>query len=133
MTATSPKLSADVPFVINKANVEPRDTGCGERVYELAGSTDGNIHKHCIAIVDIDPGKSSKNHYHPSVEETYFVLSGQGLINIDGNEAALSQGDLVTIPTGAHHKVTNMSETDILQLYVTCAEPWTPECSVFLE
>lgn len=49
MTASSPKLAADVPFVINKANVEPRDTGCGERVYELAGSTDGNIHKHCNA------------------------------------------------------------------------------------
>jgi len=132
MTAC-PKHTPNASFVINKANVTPRDTGYGERVYELAGPADGNIHKHCIAIVDIDPGKSSKSHYHPSVEETYFVLSGQGLINIDGCESVLSQGDLVAIPTGVHHKVTNTSETDVLQLYVTCAEPWTPECSVFLE
>lgn len=132
MTACT-KLTNKVPYVINKANVAPRDTGYGERVYELAGPLEGNIHKHCIAIVDIDPGKSSKNHFHPEVEETYFVLSGQALMNVDGVDVNLTQGDLITIPTGAHHKVTNSSNTEVLQLYVTCAEPWTPECSVFLE
>ena len=124
---------ASCPYVVNKSNVVPRDTGYGERVYELAGPEEGNIHKHCIAIVDIDPGKSSKSHFHPSVEETYFVLSGQALVDVDGVEVIINPGDLIAIPTGAHHKVTNISESEVLQLYVTCAEPFTPECSVFLE
>ncbi len=127
------KASACGPYVVNKSNVTARDTGCGERVYELAGPEDGNIHKHCIAIVDIDPGKSSRNHFHPEVEETYFVLSGQALVNVDGVDVIIKLGDLITIPTGVHHKVSNPSDSEILQLYVTCAEPWTPECSVFLE
>lgn len=121
------------PYVVNKSNIIPRDTGYGERVYELAGPEDGNIYKHCIAIVDIDPGKSSKRHFHPSVEETYFVLSGRALVNIDGVDVIISPGDLVTIPTGVHHKVTNLSDSEVLQLYVTCAEPFTSECSIFLE
>lgn len=121
------------PYVVNKSNIVPRDTGYGERVYELAGPENGNIYKHCIAIVEIDPGKSSKRHFHPSVEETYFVLSGQALVNVDGVDAIINSGDLVTIPTGMHHKVTNLSDSGVLQLYVTCAEPFTPECSVFLE
>lgn len=129
----SRKTTDHSPYVINKSRVTPRNTGYGERVYELAGPTDGNIHKHCIAIVDIDPGKSSKNHYHSKVEETYFILSGEALVNVDGTEVSLMQGDLITITTGSHHKVTNSSDTEILQLYVTCAEPWTPDCSVFLE
>jgi mannose-6-phosphate isomerase-like protein (cupin superfamily) len=127
------KATNKTPYVVNKANVVPRDTGDGERIYELAGPIDGNIHKHCIAIVDIDPGKSSKNHFHPEVEETYFVLAGSALVTVDGVDVVLGQGDLIAIPTSAHHKVTNSSNTEVLQLYVTCAEPWTPECSVFLE
>ena len=121
------------PYVINKRDVIARDNGYGERVYELAGPENGNIRKHCIAIVEINPGKSSKNHYHPKVEETYFILSGQALMNIDGTDVMLTQGDLITIPTGVHHKVTNFSDSEILQLYVTCAEPWSLECSIFLE
>lgn len=113
--------SISVPYVVNRSSVSPRDTGYGERVYELAGTENGNLHKHCIGIVDIDPGKSSRIHYHPSVEETYFVLQGQALINIDGAEAIINSGDLITIPTSSHHKVTSLSDSEILQLYVTCA------------
>lgn len=127
------KCAKHFPYVINKAQITPRDTGYGERVYELAGPEYGDIHKHCIAIVDIDPGASSKKHFHPEVEETYFVLSGQALVNIDGKDVTIKQGDLITIPTGTHHKVTNPSTHEVLQLYVTCAEPWAPDCSIFLE
>ncbi len=106
-------------YVVNKSTIVPRDRGYGERVYELAGPEDGNIHKHCIAIVDIDPGKSSKSHYHPSVEETYFVLAGRALVNVDGMDVIIKLGDLITIPPGSHHKVTNLSDHEVLQLYVT--------------
>jgi mannose-6-phosphate isomerase-like protein (cupin superfamily) len=71
--------------------------------------------------------------FHPEDEETYFVRAGSALVTDDGVDVRLGQGDLVAIPNGAHHKVTNSSNTEVLQLFVTCAEPWTPECSVFLE
>lgn len=110
-----------------------RDTGYGEHVYELAGPEDGNIHKHCIAIVDIDPGKSSKSHFLPWLKKPTFVLAGRALVNVDGMDVIIKLGDLITIPTGSHYKATNFSDSEVLQLYVTCAEPFTPECSVFLE
>lgn len=119
--------------ITNQAQAEHFDTGTGEHVYELAGPSNGNMTQHSVAKIEIEPGKGGKQHFHPEVEETYFILSGQGKVTLDGQASILNPGDLVAIPPKVSHYIENPSNTETLTFIATCATPWTPECSVFSE
>lgn len=119
--------------IIQKDTAEEFDSGYGEHIYRLAGPTLGNMQKHSVVYVEIDPGKSNKKHYHPQVEEIYYILSGQAQITLNDETSLLQSGQLVTIPTGTVHKIVNLSKDTKLCFIATCATPWTPDCSVFLE
>lgn len=121
--------------ITQKETAKLFDKGYGERIYSLAEADEnfGNLKHHSMALAEIDPGKSNKKHYHPKVEETYYILAGEALITIDDETKTLHPGQLVTIPVGATHKITNPSKDTVLSFIVSCATPWTPDCSVFLE
>lgn len=54
----------------------------------------------------------SKMHYHKSMTEFYYVLSGGGTITLDGEMKPIGEGDLVMIPPGVRH--TSDGEMDVL-------------------
>mgnify|MGYP006269858907 CR=1 FL=1 len=118
----------------SKASIEtPIVTPHGETIYELQGAAVGPEGcRHSVALIEIAPGRSSIRHHHPEMEEVYLVQSGQGFLELGDEEQVLGPGDLVTIPPGVPHKISN-HEADILELCVTCVPPWTPDCSVFHE
>lgn len=125
--------------VRNKENSALYDTGYGEKVWELAGpnSAVNPMKKHSMAIVEIDPLKGSKNHRHPSstenLEETYYVISGVATVTLDSVKSTLKAGDLIAIPPDTAHQVTNISSTEKLVLLVSCAGPWVPQGTEFLD
>lgn len=50
--------------------------------------------------VDID---GAKLHYHKRSTELYYVLDGEGVVLLDGEEHAVRKGSLVHIPPGVVH------------------------------
>jgi mannose-6-phosphate isomerase-like protein (cupin superfamily) len=85
-----------------------------------------------VAHVVLPPGKSSRRHYHPEAEESYYVMQGMGLIQIDNEESILFPGDAVLIPAQSAHKVFNRGEDDPV-LIVVCIPAWEPSNTVWLE
>lgn len=120
-------------YIVDKKLGLYHDSGYGEHIYQLASPELGNAQKHSVALVEIDPGKSNKKHYHPEVEETYYIISGEAKILLDGTESILTPGQLVAIVPNTKHKIINISTKEKLIFLVTCAGPWTEDCSVFLE
>lgn len=117
----------------NKKNVALFEKNVGEKIYELTGKASGTP-KHSVAIVEFDKNASSEAHYHPVVEESYYVLRGKGRLVIAGETAVINKGDLVVIPQNAIHQVFNISDgEEKLKLLVTVAEAWTPDCMVIPE
>ena len=55
-------------------------------------------------IAEVPPGASLLLHHHEP-EETYYVVSGHGRMEIDGCEAVLGPGSAVYIPPNARHVV----------------------------
>ena len=53
-----------------------------------------------VHAVDID---SARNHYHKRATELYYVLEGEGVVILDGQEHAVHKGSLVHIPPGVVH------------------------------
>ncbi len=106
----------------------------GERIYEMIGrsATLGESAKHSVGHVVIPPGCSSRPHFHPEAEETFYILSGAARIRIDGNEFRLRPGDAVLIRPLEQHQVFTEGPED-LEFLVICVPAWEPTNSVFLD
>lgn len=46
----------------------------------------------------------AKLHYHERTDEVYYVIGGQGWMQLDGSEIELSEGVIVYVPRGVKHK-----------------------------
>jgi uncharacterized cupin superfamily protein len=67
-----------------------------------------------VHMVAVEPGRdTTEYHIHYYEEECVYVLSGRGLLVIDGDEYSMEQGDFVGFPrnTAAHNIVNNGTET----------------------
>ena len=53
-----------------------------------------------VHAVDID---GAREHYHKQATELYYVLEGEGVVLLDGEEHAVRKGSLVHIPPGVVH------------------------------
>ena len=70
-----------------------------------------------VSIYEIPPGKSAyPYHYHHKNEETFYIISGEGVLRTPEGERVVTAGDLLFFPTGPEgaHKLTNSSDRDKL-------------------
>lgn len=55
-------------------------------------------------------GKTTPLHSHPKFEETFYVLEGEMLFHVDGEEASCGPGSVVSAPPGVPHAFLVTSE-----------------------
>ena len=70
-----------------------------------------------VSIYEIPPGKSAYPYHYPHKnEETYYILSGEGILKTPEGEREVKAGELLFFPAGPEgaHKLTNLSETEML-------------------
>jgi mannose-6-phosphate isomerase-like protein (cupin superfamily) len=61
----------------------------------------------------LPPKKTFTPHLHESMKEIYIILSGKAKIKIGNQKAILKKGDLVIIPEGKTHFMTNISPKNV--------------------
>ncbi len=108
----------------------PLTSAHGEIVYELAGRAAGGAVGHSVAHIELPPGKASLKHYHPEAEESYYILSGVGRLELDGETVRLHPGQLVAIAPPGVHQIFN-DGPEPLHFLAICAPAWTPDNSVY--
>ena len=77
----------------------------------------GEASQTLVSVYEIPPKKSAyPYHFHHNNEETFYIISGEGILRTPNGERKVSAGDLLFFPTGAEgaHKLTNSSETEPL-------------------
>ena len=73
-------------------------------------------HTH-VCVYEIPPGKSAyPYHFHYKTEETFYIISGTGILRTPEGEREVRAGELIFFPAGKEgaHKLTNKSETENL-------------------
>jgi len=83
-----------------------------------------------IADIKIPPRGNVTRHRH-IMEEVYYVVSGEGIMEINGVEQRLRKGDAVCILPNERHSIRNPAKKTTLRLTVTCTPPWRPELLIF--
>jgi mannose-6-phosphate isomerase-like protein (cupin superfamily) len=78
-----------------------------------------------ILIYTIPPGASEGVHIHQpgdtkvgSFDEFYYIISGSGEMEIEGETVPVTAGDHVFIPNGVAHGIENTSATADLKVYL---------------
>lgn len=113
----------------HRDRIEPLVADHGEIIRELAGPSASPLTRHSLAEVVLPPGKGSLPHYHPEVEEVYYLLWGEAEMEVDGQVERVGPGDVVVIPSKSVHHIRNLGDTEVI-LLVSCAPAWTPGCEV---
>jgi mannose-6-phosphate isomerase-like protein (cupin superfamily) len=118
--------------VVKRDEVPVFQGGPGEVVRELAGLARTNAQHLSLAEVIIAPGGRARDHYHHQMEEVYYILRGQAQLTVDDETSTVGPGDTIVIAPGAHHKIVNGGDTDVVMV-VACAPAWHEYDNVFLE
>ena len=91
------------------------------------GSTIRELHHtaaQSLAEATLEVEQATERHYHRLTEEIYFVLKGQGKMEIDGETGYLRPGDSVLILPGAWHQLEN-NGTSELRILCCCSPPYS--------
>jgi quercetin dioxygenase-like cupin family protein len=96
------KLNMNTPtlktFVRHEGEVPRERSTCGWRD-RLISREDSEVAAWAHAV-DID---GAREHYHKRSTELYYVLDGDGVVLLDGDEHPVRKGSLVHIPPGVVH------------------------------
>jgi mannose-6-phosphate isomerase-like protein (cupin superfamily) len=97
------------------------------------GSTIRELHHtevQSLAEATLEVEQATERHYHRLTEEIYFVLKGQGRMEVDGDVTQVRPGDAVLIPAGAWHQLEN-NGTSELRILCCCAPPYSHDDTFF--
>ncbi len=87
-----------------------RETGEGEQRWFCGGglhtmkATEQETGGAFLMFEDqLDAGKVTPLHRHPDADETFYMLEGEILLHIDGEQRTLGTGGIVVMPRGVPH------------------------------
>lgn len=111
---------------MNIQNLEaqsPFTTKDGSTIRSILDRTNAPVQLQSLAEATLPHGASTQRHYHKLSEELYFLQSGTGLMEIDGETREVFPGDAILIPPGAWHQITATSP-EPLRFLCCCAPPY---------
>lgn len=76
-----------------------------------------------LVVMSLLPGESIGEEIHTDTDQFFRFETGQGQVMIDGMRSEVKDGDVVVVPAGAKHNVTNISATETLKLYTLYSPP----------
>ena len=63
-----------------------------------------------FSLVQVKPGEEVDYHMHVGESETYFILSGKGIYNDNGNKVEVTSGMVTLTPSGQGHSIRNTGD-----------------------
>ena len=67
-----------------------------------------------FSFVQLKPGEEVEYHMHVGESETYFILSGKGIYNDNGNKVEVEPGMVTLTPSGQGHGLKNIGDETLV-------------------
>ena len=91
----------------NLRDVPAFTTKDGSEIRELLAWRNSGVRNQSLAEARLPPGGKTQAHYHPRTEEIYYILTGQGRMQIEGEIRDVGPLDAIAILPGQRHQITN--------------------------
>jgi mannose-6-phosphate isomerase-like protein (cupin superfamily) len=114
-------MSTFKSMIAELETIAPVPCPCGEarRAFLVPGNDVASIH---LVDIKIDPVP----HYHQKHAEIYYILEGEGFIELDGKQTPVKQGTAILIPPGVRHRTLGR-----IRLLNVSIPPFDPEDELF--
>lgn len=96
--------------------IAPQPCPCGLTRRAFVGDPDGLATLH---VVDIK--RDARTHYHKKLTEIYYVLQGEGAMELDGERVAVGPGTAILIKAGCRHRA--VGELRVLVAAIPAFDP----------
>ncbi len=108
-------------IVQNLASQKPFTTRDGSTIRSILDRTNAPVQNQSLAEASLPVGGITERHYHKVSEEFYFILTGRGECELDGERRELVPGDCILIPPGSWHEIRAIEDLTFL---CCCAPPY---------
>lgn len=105
-------------LIINRRDSKVLHTPHGSEIRPLIDRTTSPVTQCSLAEETLPPGCSVTPHHHEVIEEIYYILAGQGVMQIGDERREVGVGDAVYIPRGLRHTLTNTGAEEMKILLV---------------
>ncbi len=116
--------------VLQLEDQAPFTTKDGSTIRSILDQSNAPVKNQSLAEASLPSGRATDRHYHKLSEEFYFILEGQGSMEIDGETRPVAPGDAILIPQNAWHQITAGDGTT-LRFLCCCAPPYSHEDTYF--
>src|SRR5215470_9195168 len=99
----------------NRSAVEAMPGGRGEKIKLIdtrLGTHNVDVHLNRLA----PGGPRGKLHHHTNADNVYIVKRGVGTLSIEDKTYAVRENDVVYIPAGVRHSLSNLSN-DVFEIF----------------
>lgn len=79
--------------------IDPVDCPCGQSRRAFVDDPDRIASLHVVEVT-----RDARTHYHKRLTELYYVLEGEGRIELDGETFPIAPGDSILIKPGCRHR-----------------------------
>lgn len=96
-------------MTLEESDTIPLDNGRGEKVRLIdarLGTDAIDVHHNTL----FPGGPSGRYHRHSKAENVYIVMGGIGQLVADGETYSVSQGQIIFIPAGVPHSLSNLGD-----------------------
>ena len=101
-----------IHYLDQEAEVVDMDGAKGTVIRHVITENDGAPNFN-MRVLCIEPGGLSPNHSHPW-EHEFFILSGEGIGEVDNKEANVKQGDVIYVPPGIQHCIRATTTMEVI-------------------
>jgi len=82
---------------------------------------------YCGKFLFVFDGQTCPYHHHDFKHETFFIVKGAVLMNVDGKEVVKKEGDLLAMEQGSDHSFTGKGPALLLEV----SKPCQPNDNIF--
>ena len=75
-----------------------------------------------VKRVEVDPGQRLSLQKHKYRSEKWNIVSGQGVVILDGQEIKVGPGSVLDVPVGCVHRIGNTGHDPLVFIEVACGE-----------
>ena len=112
-------------LIANASAAPATTTESGTELRVLLDTTEKGRGRMSLAVESFRPRQHTLPHWHSDVEEIYYVVQGQGRMEIGDEARQVHCGDAILIPVGEAHCLHNIGEDDLI-LLCAVSPPWYP-------
>jgi mannose-6-phosphate isomerase-like protein (cupin superfamily) len=82
------------------------------------------LERHDLNVIQerVPQGSGEKRHYHQKSTQVFYILNGRAVMERDGVEYEMAEGDSIVVEPGVSHKFMNVGNADVMFLVISTPE-----------